>query len=191
MLRSTRTSHGRVSSNILWNYGHTTIPRHLRDIYITEYGIADLRGKSDEDCVLAMLSICDARFQDELAARAKAAGKLRGDFVVPARWRCNTPEYLARALEPLRERGEFPLFPFGSDFSPEELRLLPALKKLREATARKADLAVFLLASVFSRGAGEAEHALLDRLGLTQVRGGREWLLKKLVIHALRSAVKR
>ena len=33
--------------NILWNYGHT-IPRHLRDIYVTEYGIADLRGKSDE-----------------------------------------------------------------------------------------------------------------------------------------------
>jgi len=191
MLRSTRTSKGRVSSNILWNYGHTTIPRHLRDMYVTEYGIADLRGKSDEDCILAMLSICDARFQDDLAARAKVAGKLRADFVVPARWRCNTPEYLARALEPFRGRGEFPLFPFGSDFSPEELGLLPALKKLREVTAHKANLAVFLLASVFARGADDAERALLDRLGLTQARGGREWLLKKLVTHSLRSAVKR
>ena len=62
MLRSTRTSRGSVSSNILWNYGHTTIPRHLRDIYVTEYGIADLRGKSDEDCILAMLSICPTTF---------------------------------------------------------------------------------------------------------------------------------
>jgi hypothetical protein len=26
MLRSTRTSRGKVSSNILWNYAHTTIP---------------------------------------------------------------------------------------------------------------------------------------------------------------------
>jgi acyl-CoA hydrolase len=191
MLRSTRTSGGRVRSNILWNYGHTTIPRHLRDIYVTEYGIADLRGKSDEDCILAMLSICDARFQDDLARRAKDAGKLRADFVVPARWRRNTPESLASALQPLSNRGEFPLFPFGSDFSPEELGLLPALKKLREITAGKADLAVFLLESLFARRAGEAERALLDRLGLMQVRGGREWFLKKLVTHALRSAVKR
>ena len=191
MLRSTRTSAGRVHSNILWNYGHTTIPRHLRDIYVTEYGIADLRGKSDEDCILAMLSICDARFQDDLATRAKAAGKLRADFVMPARWRRNTPECLARALEPMRSRGEFPVFPFGSDFNPEEIALLPALKRLREVSARKADLAVFLLASVFARGAGGAEHALLDRLGLTQVRGGREWLLKKLVTQALRSPVRR
>jgi hypothetical protein len=91
----------------------------------------------------------------------------------------------------MRDRGDFPLFPFGSDFSPEELALLPALKKLREVAARKADLDVFLLASLFARGPGEADRALLDRLGLTQVRGGREWLLKNLVIHALRSAVKR
>ncbi len=191
MLRSTRTSRGKVRSNILWNYGHTTIPRHLRDLYVTEYGIADLRGKSDEDCIVAMLSICDARFQNDLTARAKAAGKLRADFAVPERWRCNTPEHLARALQPMRDRGEFPVFPFGSDFSPEELRLLPALKKLSEVTSRKADLAAFLLGSVFARGAGESDRALLDRLGLTQVRGARQWLLKRLVIHALRSTVTR
>jgi len=84
MLRSTREHRGKVSSNILWNYGHTTIPRHLRDIYVTEYGIADLRGKSDEQCVMAMVSIADARFQDELCERAKSNGKLRLDFMPPA-----------------------------------------------------------------------------------------------------------
>ena len=31
-------------SNIRWSYGHTTIPRHLRDMVVTEYGVADLRG---------------------------------------------------------------------------------------------------------------------------------------------------
>jgi len=75
MLRSTRTHKGALESNVLWNYGHTTIPRHLRDIYVTEYGIADLRGKSDEDCVIAMLALADARFQDRLAAQAQATGK--------------------------------------------------------------------------------------------------------------------
>ena len=43
LLRATRSRGSRVESNIRFNYGHTTIPRHLRDIYITEYGIADLR----------------------------------------------------------------------------------------------------------------------------------------------------
>jgi acyl-CoA hydrolase len=46
VLRAGRTAKGRFESNIRWRYGHTTIPRHLRDIVITEYGIADIRGKS-------------------------------------------------------------------------------------------------------------------------------------------------
>ena len=46
MLRSTRSKGGKTTSNIVANYGHITIPRHLRDIVITEYGIAELQGKS-------------------------------------------------------------------------------------------------------------------------------------------------
>ena len=39
MMRSTRTdSRGKVKSNIVDHYGHITIPRHLRDILVTEYG---------------------------------------------------------------------------------------------------------------------------------------------------------
>ena len=83
LLRSTRDSKGTSHSNILWNYGHTTIPRHLRDIFVSEYGSADLRGKSDEDCILAMLAITDARFQDALAAQAKASGKLTATSSFP------------------------------------------------------------------------------------------------------------
>ena len=30
----------------VWEYPETTIPRHLRDIVVTEYGIADLRGRA-------------------------------------------------------------------------------------------------------------------------------------------------
>src|SRR5262249_4993588 len=74
-VRATRTKNGLVTSNIVWNYGHCTIPRHLRDIVVTEYGIADLRGRTDEECIAALLDIADSRFQEELLAKAKVAGK--------------------------------------------------------------------------------------------------------------------
>ena len=67
--RSTRRKDGKLGSNIVTSYGHTTIPRHLRDIAITEYGIADLRGRTDAECVAAMIDIADSRFQDELLTR--------------------------------------------------------------------------------------------------------------------------
>src|SRR3546814_6316179 len=51
LLRATREAGDGAGSNIRWNYGHCTIPRHLRDTCIDEYGIADLRGKNDEACV--------------------------------------------------------------------------------------------------------------------------------------------
>mgnify|MGYP003493306562 CR=1 FL=1 len=76
MLKSTRVKDTHTQSNIVWNYGHTTIPRHLRDIFVTEYGIADVRGKCDRDVVIAMLNIADSRFQPELMQRAIQTGKL-------------------------------------------------------------------------------------------------------------------
>ena len=54
-LRSTRSARGRVGSNVVWSYGHATIPRHLRDIVVTEYGIADLRGRTDREIVAALV----------------------------------------------------------------------------------------------------------------------------------------
>ena len=45
-LRSTRRQNRRTVSNIVWRYANATVPRQLRDIVVTEYGIADLRGKA-------------------------------------------------------------------------------------------------------------------------------------------------
>ncbi len=79
-VRATRESRGEVTSSIPWSYGHATIPRHLRDIVVTEYGIADLRGRTDREVVEALLAIMDSRFQDALrrrrAARGQAAARL-------------------------------------------------------------------------------------------------------------------
>ena len=71
MVRATRNVKGRVTSNILWNYGHTTIPRHLRDTVVTEYGVADLRGKSDRDVIVAMLCIADSTVPKRIAQTSK------------------------------------------------------------------------------------------------------------------------
>src|SRR5262249_48057853 len=125
MLRATRMAKQRATSNIRWNYGHTTIPRHLRDIVVTEYGIADLRGKNDRDVIAAMLAITDSRFQDELTRRAKDAGKIEKSFELPRECRDNTPERLEKALAPAREQGVIPPVPFRSDFPGTTPRLLP------------------------------------------------------------------
>ena len=184
LLRSTRTSQGRAHSNILWNYGHTTIPRHLRDIYVTEYGSADLRGKSDEECAIAMLALCDARFIDDLADRAKSAGKLRRDFCIPDRWRQNTPRRLHDALKPFG--ASLPLFPFGSDFTADEQSLLPALQRLQTVTATKSALAAFLLSTLW-KGRPTPEMApLLRRLDVDRPRNVGERVLRRLVATALR-----
>ena len=79
-LEATRQAGAKAQSNIRWSYGHETIPRHLRDVIVTEYGVADLRGKSDADVIAAMLAVADSRFQAELARQAKDAGKLPQEF---------------------------------------------------------------------------------------------------------------
>src|SRR5450631_4200610 len=131
-VEATRQAGAGVQSNIRWSYGHTTIPRHLRDIIVTEYGVADLRGKSDADVIAAMLGVADSRFQNELTRQAKDAGKLPKNFEIPAAHRENFPERIANALKPARDAGLLPSFPFGSDFTDVEQRLIPALQLLQE-----------------------------------------------------------
>ena len=188
LLRATRESGGRLESNIRWNYGHTTIPRHLRDLYVTEYGVADLRGQSDEACVRAMLAIADARFVDGLARTAIAAGKLPRGFEVPDAWRRNTPAALRARLAPFVDGGTLPAFPFGSDFTAVEQRLLPALAWLKRCVADRRRWPM-LLAAVVAPGAAADTGDCLDRLGLRQgARSVRERLLARLVRGALARA---
>jgi hypothetical protein len=132
-LEATRQAGEGTQSNIRWNYGHETIPRHLRDVFVTEYGVADVRGKSDAETIAAMLQVTDSRFQNELAKIAKDAGKLPKDFEIPPAHRENFPDRIAAALKPAREAGLLPSFPFGSDFTEVEQRLIPALQLLQEA----------------------------------------------------------
>ena len=183
MLRATRAAKGRTTSNIRWNYGHTTIPRHLRDIVVTEYGVADLHGKTDRDVIAAMLAVTDSRFQDELLRRAKDAGKIEKAFELPSSWRDNTPERIARALGPAREQGLLPLFPFGTDFTETEQRLIPALQRLEAASPMR--LAGLLARGLASGAPSPQVRECLARMGLERRSGLTEHVYAALLRGAL------
>jgi len=187
VLRTTRKKAGRITSNIVWEYGQTTIPRHLRDIVVTEYGIADLRGRSDRDTIVAMLSVTDSRFQDELLRKAKDAGKVEKNFELPKNVHDNTPDRISRALTPVCESGHLPVFPLGTDFTEVEQRLLPALGVL--STASPLDLAQLAfrgwsvamtpaMQECISRMGLDGPKTMADRLSAFVLRGALAQTLK-------------
>jgi acyl-CoA hydrolase len=186
MLRSTRTKAGKTTSNIVRNYGHITIPRHLRDIVVTEYGIADLRGKSDREIIVELLKVSDSRFQNELLSQAKQAGKIPADFEIAAAFCNNTPEMLADALKHHRSRGYFPAFPFGSDFTPEEIVLGKALKALKANLAGPAAIAR-TLTRVDMGEIPESARPYLKRMQLDQPETMKERMAQRLIVAELRT----
>jgi acyl-CoA hydrolase len=185
-LRSTRTKNSKVTSNILWNYGNTTIPRHLRDVVVTEYGVADLRGLSDQDVIAALLNIADSRFQDGLKREAQAAGKLRLDHRIPDLHRNNTPRALEERFILARARGLFSEFPFGTDFTSEEIVLAKALTRLKEkSTGAWPRVKTIGLAAV-SRSTPVAIRPYLERMSLNAPKTRQEWLWQRLLVRELR-----
>lgn len=185
MLRSTRSTASGTISNIVWQYPYETIPRHLRDLVITEYGIADLRGQSDEDCIKALLCITDSRFQESLLATAREHGKIDPDWRIPEAHRHNSPEALAASLKPWQLEGLFPDYPYGCDFDATELSLIKALGWLRNRTASLPGK-LALVASTLLIKPTESERPHLQRMQLDQPRNRSERLYRRLLIKALR-----
>ena len=186
ILRSWRESGGEVSSNIVWEYGHCTIPRHLRDIVITEYGIADLRGKTDRKVIEALLNITDSRFQTALIEQAQHIGKLPKDFCLDPRFANNSPERLHAIAA--RHPHLFPEYPLGCDFSAQEQDLLRALNWLKSK---------FKLTQIYELGKATldapAPHAFpehLARMQLAKPTGLREELYQRLLLAGLQATAK-
>jgi len=183
LLRSWREAGGEVSSNIVWDYGHCTIPRHLRDVVVTEYGIADLRGQTDAEVIARLLAISDSRFQPHLQAQAQKAGKLAADFQLDPRYTDNTPQ----RLKAIRQRHGrlFPEYPLGCDFTPEERDLLRALNWLKS----KFKLSEVLELGKAALDAPPAEEwpAQLARMGLENPEGLKEELYQRLLLAGLQA----
>jgi acyl-CoA hydrolase len=196
MLRSFRGSGKDAVSNIVWEFPHTTIPRHLRDIVVTEYGAADLRSLEDHEVIQALICIADSRWQESLRLAAVKAGKLDSGWSVPGPYRNNTPEQTAGSLHSFRQSGLLKPFPFGSDFTPEEEQLAAALAYLQEHTQGHWNRFKLALRSLGASGKpASRQQAALARMGLesgTSPGAHRhaswsEWLEKRLLCLALKS----
>lgn len=190
MLRATRDRHGEITSNIVWNYGHTTIPAHLRDIVVTEYGVADLRGQTDAEVVKRLVCIADSRFQDELLATAQAQGKVEPGYVLPPERRNNRPEAIRKGLAPWLGTELLPDYPLGCDFTDDERVIVDALTRLQHEADHPLALLRLLLDKARDREEGaapqpESAERYLERMGLDHVQDMKSRLLRALFIDNL------
>ena len=187
-VRATRSGgRGKATSNIVWQHPNTSIPRQLRDVYVTEYGVADVRGRSDREVVEAMLGVADSRFHDDLIAKATAVGKLPKGYRLPAHATNNTPDEMARVLGPARSAGLLPVFPLGTEMTDVEQSLIPALGRLRDASPL--DLAGMLCQGMLPSARNSDMQVVLARLGLDKAnQSWRERAMAALVAGALQRA---
>ena len=185
-VRATRAVHGSAVSNIVYEYGHTTIARHQRDLLVTEHGIADLRGKTDEEVVQAVLAVTDACAQSALLARAQQEGKLAADWQLPEPHRHNVLEQRVEVLRALRGEGLFPPFPFGTELTEHEVELSRALRALKERMGSVTGEIAALTAAATTGGSHDDVQPLLQRMGLDHPHGVEQTLYARLLAAELR-----
>jgi hypothetical protein len=152
---------------------------------VTEYGIADIRGRSDKEVIAAMLAVSDARFQSQLRQAAVAAGKLAKDFKLPSNAMDNTPARINEALAPARREGLLPLFPLGTEMTETEQALIPALGKLRRASVPQ--LARYLVQGAMPGEMPIGAQEKLERLHLHRPEDLKATAMRALVLGVLRS----
>lgn len=187
-LNATRQQAGETVSNIVWSYGHETLPWHLRDIVITEYGVADLRGKTESEGIQAMLKITDSRFQASLLEQAREAGKIDPSWSLPAPYNENTPASVEQALQHARADRTLDEYPFGTDFTDSEQRLLPALELISEASHSRSSLALLAWRGVREAGLSQFENGCLQRMQLDKTNSLKGYFQQQLLKGALRNS---
>jgi len=183
--RSVREANKQLASNIIWEYTNQTIPRYLRDIVVTEYGIADCRGKADSEVIQSLLNITDSRFQDALLAKAKKSGKLSKNYEIPTCFRRNYPSVILPVIQKLQAKDYFKPYPFGSDLTQDEQVIEHALLYLKNRT--KFSLIILILAS-FLLFNTDKFNPYLQRMNLQHPKNIKDFLFKKLLQIAIRNS---
>lgn len=181
-IRSTRGSGKHCQSNIVPFYGHTTIPRHLRDVIVTEYGVADLRGQCDAEIIKRLLNIADSRFQDELLEWARHQGKLEQSYRIPDSARRNTPAELERVLGPHRRSGLLPDYPFGTELTDQEIALAASLRKIKALSEEPAHFVPQVFRALLHHPDEAAAHPFLARVQLEHPETTRDFLVQQLLL---------
>jgi acyl-CoA hydrolase len=181
-IRATRGEGKDLKSNIVPFYGHLTIPKHLRDVVVTEYGVADLRGQSDAEIIRRLVSIADSQFQQELIDFAKTHGKLPQDYALPEHARHNTPERLAAVLEPAIKRGLLPDYPFGTQLTEQEQALASSLRRVKALSEEPAQFATATFRALLHRADAKAAQPFLERMQLEHPDTTKEFLIQQLLL---------
>ncbi|MEP1594938.1 MAG: acetyl-CoA hydrolase/transferase C-terminal domain-containing protein, partial [Halieaceae bacterium] len=181
-IRSTRGSGKTLQSNILPFYGHITIPKHLRDVIVTEYGVADLRGQSDSEIIKRLINVADSRFQDELLEFAKENLKVESDYEVPTFARNNTPKAIATVLAPHMKSGLFPDYPFGTALTDQEIALASSLRKIKALTEEPAHFIPRLFKALLHHPDDEAAKPWLERIHLEHPDTSKDFLVQQLLM---------
>ena len=181
-IRSTRGHGKHLQSNIVPFYGYTTIPKHLRDVIVTEYGVADLRGQSDAEVIKRLVNIADSRFQDMLLEFAKNHGKVARDYRIPFEARNNTPENLDRILTPYQQGGMLPAYPFGTDLTDRELALAASLRKIKSLSEEPGHFITTAFKALLHKTDVEAARPFLERIQLEHPETTRDFLVQQLLM---------
>ena len=184
--RSVRETNNQLASNIVWEYANQTIPRYLRDIVVTEYGIADCRGKTDSEVIQSLLNITDSRFQDALLLKAKKSGKLSKNYEIPDCFRRNYPAVIIPVIQKLQVKGYFKPYPFGSDLTQDEQVIEHALLYLKSRT--KFNLMMLALASLLFFSNTDKFNPYLQRMNLQHPKNIKDFFFKKLLQMAIKNS---
>jgi len=181
-IRSTRGHGKQLQSNIVPFYGYTTIPKHLRDVIVTEYGVADLRGQSDSDVAKRLISIADSRFQNELLEFAKDHGKLAHDYCIPEAAQHNTPERLHAVLAQLQHDGLLPDYPFGTELTEQEIALAASLRKIKSLSEEPGHFISAAFKALLHRADPDAAKPFLERMQLEHPETTKDFLIQQLLL---------
>ena len=130
------------------------------------------------------MKITDSRFQDQLIKQAKRHGKLAPGFELAPEYRQNTPERIEAVLKPFRADGHFVPFPFGTDFSAEEIVIGGSLKAF--AVKKKPAIIKTLLTEMFRPVPAQAE-PYLKRMKLDKPKTAKEKKMQKVGLSAIRA----
>ena len=181
LCHSTYQKNSHVESNIVWNSSPVTIPRHLRDIVVTEYGIAYLRGKTDEEVIKAMLNIADSRFQKNLLREAKKSKKIPKSYKIPGQFTNNLPKNILDFFKQHDLINIFSDFPFGTELEDHEIKLIIILKKIQSASrSQKINMIVTGLLRIRS----EKYNLLLKQVNLSKTSLIKDTLYRLLLLGA-------
>jgi acyl-CoA hydrolase len=181
-IRSTRGQGKLLQSNVVPTYGFATIPKHLRDVVVTEYGVADLRGQSDAEIIKRLINIADSRFQSSLLEYAKSIGKLPVDYLVPAESRNNTPERLEAILEPFRQDGLLPDYPFGTELTDQERSLAASLRTIKSLSEEPAQFIAATFKALLHKADPQAAKPFLERIQLEHPETTKDFLIQQLLL---------